>query len=162
MPTEDRGREALDLALGLVSRRPLTRTEVRDRLVAAGHDPSEASAAVDRLVASGILDDARLASHYLLTRSERLGHGRERLTAELLRRGVEPEVVEGAFDRAVADGDFDPGTQLAREVERRVAGAGGALDRKRYARVYNALLRAGFDPGAVAAALERYRSDAGD
>jgi regulatory protein len=159
MAAEGSGKGALDRALDLVSRRPLTRAEVRLKLVAEGYDPSDAGAAVDRLAASGVLDDSRLASHYLLTRSERLGHGRERLLRDLLSRGVDPEVAESAWVAVVGTGDLDPGAQLAREAERRVAAQGGVLDRKRYARVYNALLRAGFDPGAVAAALERYRAD---
>jgi regulatory protein len=162
MATGARGKGALDRAIDLLARRPLTCAEVRLKLVAEGCDPSEAASAVDRLAAGGVLDDFRLASHYFLTRSERLGHGRGRLLAELERRGIDPEVAGRAWDALVETGDLDPMARLAREAERRAAAAGGALDRKRYARVYNALLRAGFDPGAVAAALERFRADIED
>ncbi len=149
---------ALDRALDLVSRRPLTRAELLRKLAFEGYPAGDREEAVARLAASGLLDDARLASHFLLTRSERLGHGRERLLAELVRRGVEREVAERAWAEAVGAGDLDPGAGLAREVERRAIAQGGRLDEKRYARVYNALLRAGFEPEKVEAALERYRA----
>ncbi len=159
MPAGNRGESAFERALALVSRRPLTRAEVRKKLVAGGCEPSDAEAAVERLTASGVLDDAKLASHYLLTRTERLGHGRERLVGELVRRGVDAGVAERAWDEVVGAGDLDPKALLAREAARRAAAEGGALDRRGYARVYNALLRAGFEPGDVEAALERYRAD---
>ncbi len=162
MPERRRGGSAFERALALVERKPLTRAEVRKKLVGEGFDPGEAEAAVERLAASGVLDDARLASHYLSTRTERLGHGRGRLIAELVRRGVEPEVAERAWEEIVGTGDLDPRALLDREASRRAAAEGGALDRRGYARVYNALLRAGFEPGDVEAALERYRADLED
>jgi len=159
MPTGNREESAFERALELVSRRPLTRAEVRKKLVADGFETSDAEAAVERLTASGVLDDAKLASHYLLTRTERLGHGRERLVGDLVRRGVEAGVAERVWNEIVGAGDLDPKALLAREAARRAAAEGGALDRRGYARVYNALLRAGFEPGDVEAALERYRAD---
>jgi SOS response regulatory protein OraA/RecX len=69
MATEGRGKGALDRALVLLARRPLTRAEVRLKLAAEGYDPSDATAAVDRLAAGGVLDDSRLAAHYLLARA---------------------------------------------------------------------------------------------
>ncbi len=159
MPRGNPDKGAFDRAVGLVERRPLTRAEVRRKLLAEGFEPGEAEAAVDRLAASGVVDDARLAAHDLLTRTARLGHGRERLIGELVRRGVDPSVADRAWDEIVGAGDLDPKDLLDREAARRVASEGGALDRKGYARVYNALLRAGFEPGEVEAALERYRAD---
>jgi regulatory protein len=151
-------KSAFDRALDLVSRRPLTRAELRRKLSSEGYGAGDVEETAARLSASGLLDDARLASHYLLTRSERLRHGRARLLSDLVRRGVERGVAERAWAEAVEAGDLDPSAGLAREVERRATALGGRLDEKRYARVYNALLRAGFEPERVEAALERYRS----
>lgn len=162
MTAGNRDDAAVERAIELVSRRPLTCAEVRRKLVAEGFEPAAAEAAAGRLSDSGVLDDAKLASHYILARTERLGHGRERLIGELVRRGVEPEVARRAWDDIVGAGDLDPGSLLAREAGRRVRAEGGRLDRKGYARVYNALLRAGFEPGDVDAALEQYRAELED
>ncbi len=149
---------AFDHALRLLARRPLTATETRDGLLAAGFPAAEVGDALARLARAGHLDDARLALHFILTRSERLGFSRERLLLELSNRGVAEAVAAEAWTRAVAEGHVDPDVLLRRQVERRTAAVGGRLDRRGYARVYNALLRAGFEPSAVVAALEPYRA----
>lgn len=154
---DDAARSALDRARTLLSRRPLTRSEVRSWLLRERYGPDEADEALDRLQEVGLIDDARLAAHFLLTRADRLRRGPSRLLSELEARGVDPGVARAAWERAVRDGDLDPAAQIEREVARRIAAAGGRLDRRGYARVYNALLRAGFEPGAVESALSRYR-----
>ena len=154
---EGEGSSLLERAARLAARRPLTRAEMRSRLLREGHDEAAVDAAVARLEEAGVLDDAALVEQTLIARASRLRHGPERLFAELERRGVEAGTVRAVWERLVGDGDVDADGGLAREVERRVGAAGAPLDRKRYARVYNALLRAGFEPGAVEAAMERHR-----
>lgn len=149
---------ALARALREIARRPLTVAELRGVLLRARHSPEEVDRVASHLRQAGQLDDLALACHFILTRSERLGHGRARLLADLERRGVERTVAEAAWTRSLREESVDPGRALARQIERRVGGAGRKLGERDYARVYNALLRAGFEPGAVEAALESYRA----
>jgi SOS response regulatory protein OraA/RecX len=109
----------------------------------------------------GLLDDAAVAREFIATRSGRLGHGRLRLLADLVRRGVSPEVAEAAWAEAVRGGDVDPAEAVRRAARRAVSRRGGRLDRRSYPRVYNSLLRQGFDPDAVRAALAEFRTAAG-
>lgn len=153
----DGGRAAFDNGLRLLAARPLTVAELRRRLASRGHDEADVDAALERLARLGYLDDLRLARHYIVTRSRRLGHGRLRLTRELEARGAPPATVAEAWRAAVEDDEIDPGAILRDEVRRRVEQQGGALDRRAYRRVYNALLRAGFDASELAAELESHR-----
>ena len=147
----------LERAAALASRRALSRAEVRDRLLRSGEAPGPVEAALDRLEEAGLVDDARLASALLLSGWSRPGRAPERLLREVERRGIAAGTVRAAWASLVAAGDVDPSGALERETARRLAAAGGALDRRGFARVYNALLRAGFEPEAVEAALAPHR-----
>jgi len=145
------------LALDWLARRPLTAAELGRRLAAAGHAPAVVHAACRRLAAAGLLDDRELARHYVVARAERLGHGPRRLVGELVRRGVPQSVARAAWRAAVEDGDLDLDQLLQRQIRRRLGARGGRLDRSGYARVYTALLRAGFPAAAAVVALRPHR-----
>jgi regulatory protein len=146
---------ALEDALRLIGRRPRTRRELAAALAERGHDPQVVESACRRLLETGRLDDEALALHYILARSERLGHGPLRLVRELEARGLAPGLARRAWDQAVERGDLDPGALLTREVQRRVRGR--TLRARDWRRVYNALLRAGFASEETRSALEPYR-----
>jgi SOS response regulatory protein OraA/RecX len=145
----------------MLGRKPLTVSEVRSRLRALGHADSEVDRVIRKLAAARYVDDARLASHWLTVRAERGGRGPRRLLAELLRRGVPEAVARRAWRELLDRGDVDPAALAAKEARRRAAAHGGKLDRKRYAAVYNALFRAGFEPETIRVAIDPYRAEAG-
>ena len=145
----------------MLGRRPLTASEVRKRLRERGHEPAAVDAVLRSLASAGYLDDYQLASHYLRVRAERGGRGPRRLLAELLRRGVPEAIAKRAWSDLLARGDLDPADLAAREARRRAAAHGGTLDRKRFAAVYNALFRAGFEPETIRVAIDPYRREAG-
>jgi len=144
-------------AARLLARRPLTGGELREGLVAAGHTPDAVEAICARLEEAGQIDDEKLARHFILTRAARLGHGPGRLIGDLVRRGVRRDVAEHAWVVAVDEGEVSLEDILAQQVRRRIARRGRPLDRRAYARVYNALLRAGFPADAVERALSHDR-----
>jgi len=146
-------------AVRRLTRRPLTVLELRDRLERSGHPPVEVEAALERLLADGSLDDLALSSHYMAARMERLGHGPNRLVRELVRRGVNPPVAREALDTGLEQGDLDPERVLEREVRRRISGE--SVTPREFRRVYNAMLRAGFEPLSIRRTLDRYRRDPG-
>ena len=142
-PPED----PLETAVRLLAGRDRTEHEVASHLAAAGHPPAAIAPVLAELRSRGWLDDARLAREL----AARSGAGRERVLADLERRGVPRATAAAAWSDLVDEGAIAPHERLRREVERRVR---GPLDRRGAARVYNALLRAGFDPEAIRAALE--------
>ena len=142
---------AVDLALGWLGHRPHTAAELRKRLAEHGLDPGEIDETLAGLARQGQVDDRRLALFYLLTRSGRLGHGPARLAKELEERGVAAETIRDAWEEAVRDHGLDPVRLLDRALAKRLPG--GRIDRTAARRVYNALLRAGFEAHAVRQAL---------
>jgi SOS response regulatory protein OraA/RecX len=163
MVERDQSREgARAAALRLLGRRPLTVEELRLRLERRGFDPAESAAALDALGREGWIDDHELALHYIVVRAERLGHGRERLCRELVGRGVPAEIVERAWSEALQQGRLEPERLLARQASLRVEREGGRLDLRAYRRVYNSLLRAGFEAPSIRTQLEPYIDFADD
>jgi regulatory protein len=142
----------------ILARRPRTERELRDALAGRGHVAEAIDETVRALQEAGVLNDAGLALHYILTRTERLGHGRERLLRELEERGVDAAIAASAWRLAEERYGVDSAALLARQVARRTADLDGRLDRRAYRRVYNALLRAGFEAHSVRRELEPYRA----
>jgi regulatory protein len=143
--------------LQLLGRRPLTAEELQRKLEQKGFDGAARAEALAALESEGLLDDGGLALHYILVRSERLGHGRERLVRELIERGVARETAEQAWTDAVDGGSLDPERLLARQARLRLEREGGRLDLQAYRRVYNSLLRAGFEARSIRAQLDPFR-----
>ena len=143
-------------AVRFLARRPLARRELRERLVARGHAPSDADEALARLEAGGAIDDLALARNWIATRARSRGRGRDRAIAELSARGVDPGTAARAWAEAIAEGDIDEAQGLARAVRRRLGAPPGAPGSARLARVYNALLSEGFEPDEIASALVPY------
>lgn len=141
-------------ALRALARRSLTQAELESRLSVRCAEPSDVSAIIQRLQDAGYLDDGQVAGSHSAFRREYALIGRKRVLSELRRRGVN----EATAAKAVADAyDDTDETELAREYLRRKlsarSGEASIADRKELARLYRALLRAGFGPGAVADAL---------
>ena len=136
-------------ALRVLARRPLTVHEIRQRLGRRGHDEEAIRQVVERLLQRNYLNDLELSLQFISTRTARLGQGRARLIRELRQRGVEASLAEQAWDQAVSEGEIDPAATLRRRVRREIDRRGGTLDLRGYRRVFDALLRAGFDSQSV-------------
>ena len=145
-------------AVRLLTRRPLSEGELCRRLEAQGHAAEDVASACRGLRQAGYLDDRRLATDFIVTRSERLGHGPERLVADLLRRGVRAEVARSAMQHAVERGDVVPRELLRARIRSRLTEGSQHLSARDYARMYNALRRAGFDEESIERELQPYRT----
>ncbi len=148
---------AVEEALGLISRKPRTVAELREALSGRDHAADAIDEAVAHLVERGWLDDLELATDFIVVRARRLGHGPRRLLGDLHRRGVDPHVARTAWDQAVSEGEVEVRTLLQRAIRRRLPGEAGPAETRRFARVYNALLRSGFDASDVDKEMEPYR-----
>lgn len=146
-------------ALRLLARKPLTEAELQHGLARQGHAPDVVAGVIERLQQAGQLDDRSLALHYIVTRTERLGHGRLRLLGELERRGVRLEVAEAAWELAVREGHIDPAELLRRRARILLRRQRRGPAAERWARVYNALLRAGFEEAAIRSELGPQQAD---
>jgi regulatory protein len=157
-PTVAPERAAYAAAVRLLARRPRTEREVRRWLEQRSYSAAVVDTVLARLGARGYVDDAELALHFIVVRAQRLGHGPRRLIHELERRGVERSTAEQAWEQAKEQGQVELRELLRRQLRRRVGTSRDRLDRSAYRRVYNALLRAGFESSAIKAELDAMRS----
>jgi regulatory protein len=156
----DGGRSAYLDALHLLSRRALTVTECRERLLARDHAPDQVEAALTHLLETGGLDDKRLATAYARTSVETKGRGRLRVVRELQARGIEKD----AAAEAVAEvfGEKDERALIAKAIQKKLRHRPGPTNQAEFARLYQYLMRQGFSPAAVVAALRKLRAGSTD
>mgnify|MGYP000020477184 CR=1 FL=1 len=79
-------------AVGLLARREHSARELHGKLIAQGYPAEIVSSALERLVARGLLSDARFAEVFARSRSSK-GYGAVRIAQELRRRGVDDEQI---------------------------------------------------------------------
>jgi len=149
------GATAHERALRLLTRRPLSEAELRLALARAGHGPPEIEAETARLREAGYLDDRRLAEQVLRAHARR-GHGPRRAREELERRGVTPETIRAAGAELQQEPGLDRAADLRARLQDWLAAERRPLDDRGLRRVYNRLLRAGFEELDVNAALEPF------
>lgn len=152
---------ARERALALLAVRERSRREVGLRLQSAGFHPEVVADTVDWLEKLGYLDDRRFVERYA---SEKLaqGWGERRVRAELLRKGVERQVVDeglGATTEARAGGvqDLEAVTSLAR---RRFAGQFAMDPETGKRRLAGFMARRGYDWDAIRAVAGILASEA--
>ena len=151
----DRRSAYLD-ALHLLARRELSVDECRQRLLDKDHPAEDIDAAIAHLLETGGLDDARVARAYARTAVNIKGRGRLRVQRELNDKGIPRDVAAAAL--AEVFGDADERAMVARAIQKRLRGRTTVKDRAESARLYQYLMRQGYTPAAVMAALRKLRS----
>ena len=137
----------------MLARRELTVEGVRSRLRDREYSNTEISTAVDRLLKTGALDDARVARAYARTAAAVKGRGRLRVVRELHAMGVARQTAAEAV--AEVFGDLDERTMIAKALQKKLRGRTKLRDQGERARLYQFLMRQGFSTAAVAAALRK-------
>lgn len=139
--------------LKLLGRRELSVAGLRSRLLDREYSPEETDDAIARLIETGALDDRRVAAAYARTASKVKGRGRLRVTRELQAMGIPRDVIADAV--AEVFGDLDERAMIQRAIEKKLRGGRKPATLQERARLYQFLMRQGFTPAAVAAALRR-------
>jgi regulatory protein len=132
-------------AIGYLGSRPRTAREVMRRLGDAGFDESAAEQTVDWLREQGYVDDAAYAEQYAKSRMGLTGYGPQRVARELMQRGVERSLAEGAVQDAAPDEQVE-GAALEQAQKRAASLMRSESDpRKRRKKLMDFLVRRGFD-----------------
>jgi|SRR5450759_999265 regulatory protein len=142
-------------ALHFLGRRELSVTQLRDRLIAREHDREEVERAIEHLLETRALDDARVAGAYVRTGLKIKGRGRLRIQRELQVMGIAKEVAAPAL--AEAFGEVDERTLIAKALQKKLRHGQKIATPAEYARVFGYLMRQGFSPATVTAVLRRHR-----
>ena len=140
-------------ALELLSYRPMSAKELRDKLTQKGESPEAAQAAADWLIAQGLLDDARYGGMVVRHYAGK-GYGAGRIRQELQRRGVPREYWEDAMAELP-----EPEDKLDAFLTSRLK---DPKDRAQVQKVSAALLRRGFSWEEIRSALARFRAETED
>ena len=142
-------------ALNLLARRELSARQLRERLIEREHGRDEIERAIEHLLETRALDDARVAAAYVRAALKIKGRGRLRIQRELSEMGIERDVAAEAI--AEAFGDVDERALITQAIRKKLHGRPKLASQAEYARVYQFLMRQGFSPDAVNAVLRELR-----
>ena len=143
-------------ALHLLGRRELSVKQLRERLLDREHSREDVERAIELLSENRAVDDARVAAAYARTALKVKGRGRLRVQRELQEMGIDKDVASQALAEAFADADER--SMIAKALQKKLLNKKKIATPAEYARVYQFLMRQGFSPAAVAAALRAYRT----
>jgi regulatory protein len=143
-----------DRAVRLLAGRGYAIAELSRRLVRGGADPRYVPIAIERLVASGALDDAEYARSLTRSRVRSKGTSARRVKQELSRHGVSADVAAEAVEEVFVEEEVDE-TAVVEQLARRRAETMRGLDPMvRRRRLYAYLARRGYDADDVRRAVE--------
>lgn len=146
-------RSTYDRALDMLEARARGSEELRRLLVRKGEPPADVDAAIARLQANGLLDDATYARQF--ARSKLLGAGlsRRRLQQELSRRGVDRDLSADAIDAVFTDEAVDDATTIERVALKKLRTLSKLEAATQRRRLYAFLARRGYDADDIQRAL---------
>lgn len=142
-----------DRALGLLAARGRSARELRRRLLQKGEEAAHVDAAIERLLALGLLDDREYALQ--ASRSKlAAGISRRRVRDELARRGVDRELAAEAVEEVAREDEVDERDAAIAAARKRVSALHGLASITRRRRLYAYLARRGYAPDDIRAAME--------
>jgi regulatory protein len=140
-----RKRSTYDRALDMLEARARGVAELRRLLLRKGEPEADVDAAIERLRANGLLDDANFARQ--LTRSKALGAGlsRRRIAQELAKRGLDRAVSSEAIEDVFESEEVDEAASLERVARKKLRTMGNLDDATRRRRLFGFLARRGYE-----------------
>jgi regulatory protein len=142
---------AVALAWKAVSTRERTEHELRGYLEGKKIEPAAIEEAVAELAEAGVVDDADYARRFTEDRRSVQSWGRERIERDLLRRGVEPALIERALAEEKDHDELDAALHVLGERLPAVP----EDDRERN-RAWQLLVRRGYSPDLAYEAVRRH------
>ena len=148
-----------DYAVGALGRRIRTVAELkrllRDKVEDSEHGRLLIEVVIARLKDQKYLNDTQYATTYSTLRKENNRFGRRRVVPELKQRGVHEEIIEKTVSATYADSKEET---LARDYLRRKR-LKEPSNEKETARIFRALMRAGFGTKTIFTVLKKWNVD---
>lgn len=135
---------AYDRAVGMLAVQARSSRDLKRVLVRKGEDARAVDAAIERLLALGLLDDAAYARQ--LARSKMVGQGasRRRVQQEMFKHGIGREQADEAIEATVADESLDEEAIVERVARKKVQSLSGLDPVTRNRRLWSFLARRGY------------------
>jgi regulatory protein len=146
---------AYDYALNLLTARPYTVRNLRRKIVQQGFAPADADATIERLVANGLLDDARYAEQFARGRLLGPGASRRRIRQQLFQRGVSAEVADAAIASVIDDESVDLAVVIEKDARKKLTSLSGLEPLVIRRRLYAHLARRGYDVDEINAVMKK-------
>lgn len=146
---------AYDYALNLLTARAYSSRNLRRKLVQKGYGEADVSAAMERLLSSGLLDDARFAERFARSRLHGPGSSKLRLRQQLFQRGIPTQVSATAIERVLDEDPVDLEAMVERAARKKLASMGDLEPLVARRRLYAHLARAGYNPDEIRAAMRK-------
>ena len=144
-----------EYALNLLTARQYTARNLRRKLVQKGFSAIDVDATIDRLIANGLLDDARYAAAF--ARGKLLGPGasKRRIRQQLYQRGISNEVSDAAIETVIADEAVDLEAVIEKDARKKLASLGSLEPPIIKRRLYSHLARRGYDIDEINAVMKK-------
>ena len=147
-------------ALNLISYRPRSVAELRERLLKKGFEGAEVEKTVRELTDAGYLDDEKYAALLAGSRARNKLWGPAKIAFELKRRGVSPEVVRKTVPRDPETEEATAAGALVKWLKK--SGSPTSLDTPGSARAYRFLKGRGFSQDTIFKAIARFKGHTGE
>lgn len=147
---EDLKIKAMRKSLSLLSYKPRTEKEMRDKLKDNEYDHEIIDVTVDKLIGLGYINDYDYAISFIESRMS--AYGMYRIKSDLYRKGISSETL----DRAISDSDTDQNDEIREIFLKKLKSCDGLTNEKRYNRVMSFMLRKGFDFRSINQLCEEY------
>jgi regulatory protein len=148
-------------ALDMLARAPRSARDLRRRLLLKGEPEAEVDVTVERLTASGLLNDAAYARAFVRSKIASQGFSRRRLQLELAKRGVPRDIAEAAVVEVLHDDDVDEAANIERVARKKLRALRGLDQETQRRRLSAYLARRGYDVDDVRAVLQAVRNSTG-
>jgi regulatory protein len=153
------GQKALAASVRLLESRQRSKKEIEDRLIQRGFGTATVIDVADKLTNCGLIDDVAFADGWVESRNRTQPSGARRLKSELLQKGIDRGIIDGALGGVTGDGEL----ALARRALSKRTNplpTDPTERRAEYGRQAGYLSRRGFDWETVERALrERFGND---
>ncbi|MCK4325618.1 RecX family transcriptional regulator [bacterium] len=150
---KEEARKAKDYALNLLSFRPRSSKEVRDRLKRKDYDEKVIEEAVENLGRIGLLSDEEFARSWAQSRMQGKPMGRKLLEQELRQKGIDKEIIEKISEATYSQHDEE--TLALTLAKKKLKGYRDLDDLTIKRRLYSYLGRRGFSPDTISEVLEK-------
>ena len=149
--------KAVDYAANLLSYRPRSTKEIRERLLKHSFNDVVADAAIEKLLRLGYLDDRAFARFWIEDRNRFKPLGRRALSFELRNKGIEQAIIQELLEEIVDEGGGAYEAALKRVRQMR-----GTTKREFKQKIGAFLQRRGFGYEAVNGALNQLIQELAD
>lgn len=137
-------------ALKIINARPMSRKEMRDRLIEKGEDPDNAEACADWLCEMGLINDESYAGSVVRHYAAK-GYGMTRIRQELNRHGIPRELWDTALEQMPEQDD-----KIERFIRSRLTDPD---DRAQIKKISDALYRRGYSWDEIKKAINNVKSE---